>query len=552
MPRLLNWRYWLMMTHRWMGIAIGLMFAIWSVSGIVLLYDGMPHLTAAERLTRLPELDAEAIRVAPSDAAAKVDGEPFRMRISMLGDRPVYRFNTGRVFGRWTLVYADDGASFAGFDADGALAWLRESVPEAAGTMTYDAYLTAPDLFTHNPALQAHFPLHRIALNDARDTVYYVSRHSGEAVMKTDRAGRWLGGSGYLVHTLFFWRQQTWWGTLLQVLSWGGLAMAVLGVVLGITRFAITPRFVRRGTAYRSPYQGLVKWHHYAGLIFGAVVLTWAFSGVASLNVIPGIRETLYTPAQISAGGRSVQGEGPRLDLGEMLPDNLRAAAATIAREFAVKELEVVSFDGEQYYLAYRTPTADEVRRWKSWGVLDFLVPSLNHEHRFVSVWNPAAGTFDRFPDAAMLPAAEHAMPNVPIREAQWLDEHDDYYYDTVASFDLGTMKTVKTLPVLRVKFDDAAGTWLYLAPSHGQIVKSESLDRANRWGYYGLHGLDFPALFARRPLWDVVTIALLLGVALVSTTTLLPMARRLKRHARKLCGAVRARIGIARLPSEQ
>jgi hypothetical protein len=553
MPRLFNWRYWLMMTHRWMGISIGVMFVIFSLSGIVLLYYGMPHLTAAERLTRLPELDADAIRVSPSEAATKVDGEPFRLRISMLGDRPVYRFNTGRVFGRWTLVYADDGARFPGFDPDGALEWLRESVPEAAGTMSYDAYLTSPDLFTHNPALQAHFPLHRIAVNDASDAVYYVSQHSGEAVMRTDRAGRWLGGSGYLVHTLFFWRQHTWWGTLLQVLSWGGLAMAVLGVVLGVTRFAVTPRFVRRGVASRSPYAGLMKWHHYAGLIFGAAVLTWAFSGVASLNVIPGIRETLYTPAQIAAGGRSVQGEGPRLDLGEMLPGNLRAAAAVIGRDFPVKELEAVRFDGDQYYVAYRTPTEDEARSWQSWGVLDFLVPSLDHEHRFVSVGNPAAGAFRRFPDGAMLAAAEHAMPGVPILEASWLDEHDAYYYDTVASFDLGTMKTVKTLPVLRVKFDDAAGTWLYLAPSHGQIVKSESLDRANRWGYYGLHGLDFAFLFARRPLWDVVTIALLLGVALVSTTTLLPMVRRLKRHALRFYGAIRSPTSsTAAIPSER
>src|SRR5262245_58101120 len=183
--RLRNWRFWLLMTHRWMGIALGIMFVIWSLSGIVLLYYGMPHLTAAERLTRLPPLDVDAIRVAPADAAAQVDGEPFRIRVSMLGDRPVYRFNVGRVFGRWALVYADDGAKLEAFDAEAALAWLRRFVPEAADSMTYDGFLTEPDLFTHNPALQAQFPLHRIALNDAARTVYYVSAHSGEAVMKT-------------------------------------------------------------------------------------------------------------------------------------------------------------------------------------------------------------------------------------------------------------------------------------------------------------------------------------------------------------------------------
>src|SRR5690606_13017566 len=100
--RRVNLRLCLILSHRWMGIAIGLMFVVWTVSGLVLMYYGLPHLTAGERLARLPHLDAGAIRISPLEAAALVEGEPFRMRISMLGDRPVYRINTGRVFGRWT------------------------------------------------------------------------------------------------------------------------------------------------------------------------------------------------------------------------------------------------------------------------------------------------------------------------------------------------------------------------------------------------------------------------------------------------------------------
>jgi hypothetical protein len=538
--RFFNWRLWLMLTHRWMGIAIGLMFVIWSVSGGVLLYYGLPHLTAAERLTRLPPLAAAAIRVAPADAAAQVDGEPFRLRISMLGERPVYRFNTGQVFGRWQLVYADDGTRFEPFDADGALEWLRGSVPEAAARMTYDAYLDGPDLFTHSPAMQTHMPMHRIALNDPAGSRYYVSARTGETVMKTDRTSRVLGFLGYTLHTLFFLRQQTWWGTLLQVLSWGALGMALLGVVLGIVRFALTPRYRHRGKQSRSPYTGLMKWHHIAGLIFSVVVLTWAFSGIVSLNIIPGIGESLYTPAQIAAGARSVQGQGPRLDLTQLSVASIEAAAAAVAAQFPVKELEVTSFDGELYYLAYRQPTPEETAAWQSKSVLDFLMPTLEHDHRFVAAADPAGGAFERFPDERMLEAARRAMPNAAIVAATWLNEHDSYYYDTVGSFDLGTMKTARTLPVLRVELDDPERTWLYLTPAHGQILKSESIDRANRWGYYGLHGLDFAFVFERRPLWDAVTITLLLGVGLVSSTTLLPMLRRLKKHFLRLTAPLR------------
>jgi hypothetical protein len=160
----INWRVWLILTHRWLGIALGIMLVAWAVSGVVLTYCGVPHLTAGERLGRLPLLDLGRVGVSPAEAAARVEGTPLRIRVAMLGERPVYRINTGQVFGRWTLVYADTGEVFAGFDADSA--------------------------------------------------------GSGEAVMRTDRLGRALGFVGYELHTLFFFRQRSWWGGLLQILFW--------------------------------------------------------------------------------------------------------------------------------------------------------------------------------------------------------------------------------------------------------------------------------------------------------------------------------------------
>lgn len=536
--KLRNWRLWLILTHRWLGIAVGIAFLIWCLSGIVLLYYGIPHLTAGERLTRLPTLDLSTAAISPAQAARQIDGEPFRLRVSMLGDRPVYRINTGNVFGRWTLVYADTGELMTGLGREAALAWVRETYPEKAASPSYEAHLDGPDLFTHSPAMQPHMPMHRIALNDAAGTKYYVSDRSGEAVMKTDTASRWLGLTGYMIHTLFFFRQQTWWSATLRWLSWTVLAMCILGFVLGLTRFGFNKRFRRRGAESRSPYSGLMLWHHYAGLIVGLASIGWMFSGLVSMSVIPGIRETLYSPEQIAAGARSVQGQGARTDFAPLSVTGMQTALAKLEREFPVKELELVYFNGDPYYLAYRSPTPTELANWESHSALDFLAPALEQEHRLIA----ATGTgtpFERFPESAMLEAGRRAMPSAHIVESEWLDEHDAYYYNSVASFDLGLPKTAKTLPVLRIKFDDPASTWLYLAPSHGQIVKAERSDRLNRWAYYGLHGFDFAALYERRPLWDITVIALLLGVGLVSATTLLPMARRLKRHAKRLSARI-------------
>jgi hypothetical protein len=163
---------------------------------------------------------------------------------------------------------------------------------------------------------------------------------------------------------------------------------------------------------------------------------------------------------------------------------------------------------------------------------MDFLAPALDWDHRIVAAAGPGQHAFERFDDEAMWEAAARAMPDVGILESEWLEEFDDYYYNTVYSFDSGLMKTAKTLPVLRVKFDDPARTWLYMTPSHGQIVKAELRDRRNRWGYYGLHGLDFAFLYRNRPLWDIVTVSLLVGAGVLSSTTLIPSYRRLRRHA--------------------
>jgi hypothetical protein len=150
----------------------------------------------------------------------------------------------------------------------------------------------------------------------------------------------------------------------------------------------------------------------------------------------------------------------------------------------------------------------------------------------FVSIRRPESGVTTSFGREIMEQASREAMPRVPVIDSQWLSDYDDYYHQTTTSFELGRHKPAYVLPVLRVRYNDANETWLYFTPSLAQMVKFDKLDRANRWAYYGLHVMDWPGLFNRRPLWDILTIALLSGLAAISITTLLPALRRLKRHA--------------------
>src|SRR5688572_17487559 len=102
--KLLNWKTLLIYVHRWTGIVFGLIFVVWFVSGVAMMYVGMPHLSARERLGHMPPVDLSSVTVSPAAAASANGLSPARLRIEMFYDgRPIYRFPDG------TKVYADTG-----------------------------------------------------------------------------------------------------------------------------------------------------------------------------------------------------------------------------------------------------------------------------------------------------------------------------------------------------------------------------------------------------------------------------------------------------------
>ena len=218
---------------------------------------------------------------------------------------------------------------------------------------------------------------------------------------------------------------------------------------------------------------------------------------------------------------------GGPLNLQPIQIEGLHTAIAQIEQRFAPKELELVQFRGEPYFLAYQPPTTkEEAGRSTTDNSINFVNLPQDNPHLFVSIRHPENGVLTSFSKEVMEQASREAMPNVPIIDSEWLTDYDDYYRQTTPSFELGGASPY-VLPVLRVRYNDENQTWLYFTPSLAQMVKFDKLDRANRWLYYGLHVMDWPRLFSRRQLRDIVTIALLSGLAAMSITTLLPAYRR-------------------------
>ena len=60
----------IVLSHRWLGVAFGLLFAMWFSTGIVMHFVPFPSLTEAERFAGLTPLDHAASAMAVADALA--------------------------------------------------------------------------------------------------------------------------------------------------------------------------------------------------------------------------------------------------------------------------------------------------------------------------------------------------------------------------------------------------------------------------------------------------------------------------------------------------
>ena len=262
----------------------------------------------------------------------------------------------------------------------------------------------------------------------------------------------------------------------------------------------------------------MMKWHHYAGLFFGVVTLTWVYSGLLSMGPFNWFATQGFTAEQ-----REAATGGPlRTDV--LTLDSIRAAVGVYETAFTPRQLDVVQVRGEPFWVADHAPSLDEVGPWMESGLRPRAArPAL--DRAYVSAAHPESGMRARFEREAMETFARELMAGVPIEDAVWLQEYDGYYYDP---------RGARGLPVLRVRYTDPQRTWLYLDPAQGSVVqRSERVTRLRRWLYQGFHSLDFPFLYFERPLWDIVVIALSVGGTALSVTTMLPAWRRLRAHAR-------------------
>jgi hypothetical protein len=476
----------LILTHRYVGIATCLLFAVWFGSGMVMMYVGFPELTAAERLRGLTPLDLSAAPVSPSQAlaAAGVEGWPQALRMEMVLGRPAYIVHPWE--GPIRTVFADDGSVLQHVTPALAVAaaqqFGRATRARYLGQIDYDQW-TVPN------GLDPYRPLHHIALADAAGTELYLSDRTGEIVRDTTRRERVWNWCGAVLHWLYFTElrhARAFWRQLVLWIAGVGIISACTGVVVGLARWR--PRAHYR-SGRMSPYHGMLHWHHVLGLIAALPLCTWIFSGWMSLEP------------------------------GQWVSD--RAIDRVMAARYMALDRPFTAFSispATAWHAAPMVPPAKEVRL-QFWDGKPLYVFASSPEHRqLISGYDRPVPVAIGAPDV-VAHAAQRLLPDVRVAQVTVLHAYDFYWY---------AHHTPRPLPVLRLRFDDAHATWLHIDPTTGDVL--ELLDTSRR-GYRilfnALHSFDFPWLLAYRPAWDLLVLPLcLLGLALSLTAVVLAWRR--------------------------
>jgi hypothetical protein len=488
--------------HRWLGVALCVVFLIWFPSGIGMMYWDYPGVSESDRLQRMPALDASTVRLSPEEAYATIaDGPlPSPVQLNSFDGRPVYRFGDG------AIVYADTGEAQIDVSPELMLrvasAWTGQpaSAARIESVEEVDQW-TVGGVFRERPLSKYSWP---------NGEQVYVSANSGEVVQYTTTGSRLGAYVGAIPHWLYFTPLRKHGPEWSRVVIWSsgiGTVAALLGVAIGVWMYSPSKRYRNAGVATSVPYRGQKRWHMVFGLLFGLGAATWAFSGMLSMDPFP-------SPSGGPAGGRRAPG-------GESIPQTLRGSvemAAYTAKpprealaqipQLLVKELEFTSFAGDPIYLATLA------------GGDTHIVP----------VEGAPLSSFD---PARLINLVTRAAGRGGLAEIRLLHQYDAYYLDR---------RRERPLPVVFARLNDEGATRYYINPKTGRVVGTyNSRGWMNRWLYHGLHSFDFPWLYNYRPLWDIVVITFMLGGTALCVTSLVLAWRVI---GRKLGGAIPGAAG--------
>jgi uncharacterized membrane protein YkoI len=512
MPVQFPWKRLDYLAHRWVGIILGSLVFVWFASGIVMVFYPWPALTESRELGLLRPFEPAASVIGFNRAATTASeyletmdtaglrqyGPPVGARLMSGGERLIYQF-WGEEDGHFVptvVMDAISGRVLSPISPALAEQAAREMVGTAPRAESIER-LEHGDHYMMNHDYASGFPAYRVRFDDPSRTSVYVSERGGTpfgVVTTRTRLTTWFGTVPHWFYFMWLYKHRPVWQAVNIATAAVGVLLALTGIVLGLIQVR---RRKRDGVWRVTPYRGVSKWHHLAGLVFGVIVLTWTFSA-AWENLGEG-----NTPRE-GQGGRSRGGA-------------LRWSAITLNERQAVDRLR-----GESTRIG--EPVAIDLVQ--SGGKVGYTVHFANHREYWVDA---STGTVRSEIPAAEARTIAQSIVGTDARAASVnrISQYDTYYYARPGR--------EMHLPAWRIRFNDDAESTVYLDAVNGTPVGFVDLEtRKARWLRDGLHSFDYPFLNDHRALWYAIVLPLLVGGLASATTGVVLLLRRMRRNRRE------------------
>lgn len=465
--------------HRYLGLALSLVFVIWFISGFVMMFSSFPKPLKAE-YAKLNSPIHPTIILNNSDSIRSLVLHS-RLDETLLS---VTKQNGEQT----TYSYPDEHAVTAYSETSCrklAVRRAKASVGDMEMISDYDRWIPWEKY-------KEYFPIYKYRMNDEQGTVLYVSSVTGEIVQETNRTTRLWAYVGAMPHWVYIKQLRLHadcWKNTIIIISALGTVMCLVGLWLGLS-YSRKAWKRKKTISSITPYKHFwFRWHHILGLLFGLVTFTYVFSGMMSLCEVPQFIAKSPDENAVRSDAQALPLTRFTRNLNEVLkhyPQTNRVEWNMIGKEpyykISDKEGHITMIHADSNRTEYHPVFSKK---------------------EIQNIYNKQIG---RHPFSLTLQKA-----------------YDNYY--------IPSQKRQCPLPVYSLAIDDEFKTTLYIHPKTSELLADYNNNtRIRRWTYNFLHSfnslwlLEHP--FGRR----LLEVCLLAGGLLLSITAVVLTVKRIKR----------------------
>ncbi len=456
-------------THRILGSLLSILFAMWFLSGLVMIYHTFPRVNKADKWSKMENLKSFRDLPAWEEIQASLPANEAIKHVTLnenLGQL-IFHIQTDKDSYEQTADFSERTTVNASLIRQAVSKWNQSPIERIDTLFTLEQWIPFG-------ALKQHFPIYKYYFADQDKHQLYISSKTAEVLQYTSREERcwaWLGAIPHWIYFTSLRQDVDRWITVVVVLSGIGCFFCLTGLYLGIHDIRLA-RHQRKLSPYKKFWY---KWHHLIGTFFGLFVLTFCFSGMMSLVRVEdlGIRSRLdFNPHQ------------------------------------RLRQMKPVSYPLDYREVIHAYPHQIRQLEWKQFGSIPFYQIWTDSgqvcvDARYPQSIKPLSITAEEIRSILQEVHGEEATLKI-----EWQTELDTYYI---------SRKKEVSLPVWKVSIEDADASCYYIDPYSGEYKYIGRPARWQHWLYPAMHSLQIPGIATHNWLWHMIMWSLMLGGTFIS-----------------------------------